>query len=481
MAMQRLVILACSATKRSDPGYIPAIERYDGPLWQTLRAARAEAAPVACAFVSARYGFGCDYRPIENYNERMTPEKARAMIEGGLGTRWPRPPSWKHPDNYGVHAATEMAGLTEYGARPFVDVAIVGGELYLEVMRGFVEQFRAAGYVTPDARITVINAPIGYMRQQLREWMHKGKTSPDVSQVTSVTRATETPKAAVRGIRISPAQKAALDTAGVFELDEGDREELVTVRAAIEGDGIAPSLEVWRALNELANAADELGRDVGRDHKDAAMYRADSRSLTALACKVLREARRIEAAKPAIKPPSLTKLKKQCREWSAANPAYSDVIYSKPGGERMPTKIRGKARVLRDRRLVVSIYGQSACVPLESIERPASEFATTRVIRNRHGRYFTGGHTFKGRPKFTAKRSEALEMSDERSSRELRIMDDESMRFETVPAMSAWRALNPPDEVKFKYWNLVSEARGVVTRFRSYACKRSKMSPLSTE
>src|SRR3546814_7213550 len=33
----RLLILACSATKRQDDGYMPAIDRYDGPLWQTVR------------------------------------------------------------------------------------------------------------------------------------------------------------------------------------------------------------------------------------------------------------------------------------------------------------------------------------------------------------------------------------------------------------------------------------------------------------
>ena len=38
-ARRRLVILPCSATKRDGPEYMPAIERYDGPLWRTLRAA----------------------------------------------------------------------------------------------------------------------------------------------------------------------------------------------------------------------------------------------------------------------------------------------------------------------------------------------------------------------------------------------------------------------------------------------------------
>jgi hypothetical protein len=34
----RLLILACSATKRPDAGLLPALERYDGPSWRTLRA-----------------------------------------------------------------------------------------------------------------------------------------------------------------------------------------------------------------------------------------------------------------------------------------------------------------------------------------------------------------------------------------------------------------------------------------------------------
>ena len=38
LASERLLILACSATKRGEQKYLRAIERYDGPLWRTLRA-----------------------------------------------------------------------------------------------------------------------------------------------------------------------------------------------------------------------------------------------------------------------------------------------------------------------------------------------------------------------------------------------------------------------------------------------------------
>src|SRR3546814_11987320 len=53
----RLLILACSATKRSRPGWIPAVDRYDGPLWQTLRAIGPDRQDPKVAVLSTRYGF----------------------------------------------------------------------------------------------------------------------------------------------------------------------------------------------------------------------------------------------------------------------------------------------------------------------------------------------------------------------------------------------------------------------------------------
>jgi hypothetical protein len=49
---RRLLVLACSATKRPDPGRIPARLRYDGPLWRTLRATDPDDRLVRVAFLS---------------------------------------------------------------------------------------------------------------------------------------------------------------------------------------------------------------------------------------------------------------------------------------------------------------------------------------------------------------------------------------------------------------------------------------------
>ncbi len=53
----RLLILACSATKRDGPAYITAIERYDVALWQALRAVDPRREKAHAAFLSARLGF----------------------------------------------------------------------------------------------------------------------------------------------------------------------------------------------------------------------------------------------------------------------------------------------------------------------------------------------------------------------------------------------------------------------------------------
>ena len=175
-ARRRLVILPCSATKRDGPEYLPAIERYDGPLWRTLRAADPDGQCAEVAFLSAHLGFRTASTPIELYDARMTQDRADAMKSGGLGTRWPRPKTQRHVMPAGEHPGMHIASLTAYGRRPFADIAIVGGHLYLDVMRHFVGLFRQAGHLTPDARVTPINGEIGLMRQALRLWLRAGGT-----------------------------------------------------------------------------------------------------------------------------------------------------------------------------------------------------------------------------------------------------------------------------------------------------------------
>jgi hypothetical protein len=101
------------------------------------------------------------------------------MIAGGVTTRWPRPGSARRPDNCGMHPGAEIAQITRYAREPMEDVALVGGHLYLDVMRALLEGFRDMGAIEPEARIVEINGPIGLMRRHLRSWLlaERGRAS----------------------------------------------------------------------------------------------------------------------------------------------------------------------------------------------------------------------------------------------------------------------------------------------------------------
>lgn len=115
----RLLILACSATKRDGPSYMRAIERYDGPLWQTLRATDPYGEKAKVAFLSAHLGFRAASSPIEIYDARMTDQVAAAMKAGDLGTGRPRPKTHRKVMPSGEHPGIHIGSLTALGRNPF--------------------------------------------------------------------------------------------------------------------------------------------------------------------------------------------------------------------------------------------------------------------------------------------------------------------------------------------------------------------------
>lgn len=70
-----LLIVGCSQRKRSDPGLLPAIERYDGVNFRVLRKAKREGywpANLDVLILSTKYGLIKPETPIEDYDLRMT-------------------------------------------------------------------------------------------------------------------------------------------------------------------------------------------------------------------------------------------------------------------------------------------------------------------------------------------------------------------------------------------------------------------------
>ncbi len=77
-----LLLVSCSQRKNSDSSLLPAIERYDGVNFRVLRKARREgyfAENLDILILSAKYGLLDSDYPIENYNCKMTRERALAL------------------------------------------------------------------------------------------------------------------------------------------------------------------------------------------------------------------------------------------------------------------------------------------------------------------------------------------------------------------------------------------------------------------
>jgi hypothetical protein len=78
-----LLIIACSQRKRSDPGLLPAIDRYNGPQFQVLRKFLreypAKAQLLDTYILSAKFGLVAANHLIGDYDLRMTLKQSREL------------------------------------------------------------------------------------------------------------------------------------------------------------------------------------------------------------------------------------------------------------------------------------------------------------------------------------------------------------------------------------------------------------------
>lgn len=148
MSATKLIVVACSATKRDRP--LPAFQLYDGPAWRTVRASGYPAAPRAAlqlAALSALHGLISADRIIAPYDVEMDAARARTLQ--------------KLPDEL-VHEQLEAAA-----DRPVGVVQCYGGRLY----RSVVEAWADRGLFGTDTRVEYSSGGIGLQLGQLRQWL----------------------------------------------------------------------------------------------------------------------------------------------------------------------------------------------------------------------------------------------------------------------------------------------------------------------
>ncbi len=177
----RLLILACSATKATGEG-LTARDRYQGPLWQTLRAADPDGSRAFACFLSAKFGMGDARDLLPHYDRVLTDADADRMISGKAWASYPAlPQSSRMTAAAKLRAANRdgpqrspsgvLTRLARELGQPFRDVAICGGHRYVHVASSWLADFRVMRQLAADAPVTVVNGPIGVMRARLRAWV----------------------------------------------------------------------------------------------------------------------------------------------------------------------------------------------------------------------------------------------------------------------------------------------------------------------
>jgi hypothetical protein len=141
----RLLILKCSSRKRGTSDPLPAVERYDGPLWQVLRAHLREnplwASDLDVYGLSAEFGLIAGVETIPVYDRTMSPERAEEL----------RPEVERR--------------FRDLMTRGYESVCLGISDRYVAAIQGW-EQWVPAG--TP---VTVTDGGVGMKLGQLRAWL----------------------------------------------------------------------------------------------------------------------------------------------------------------------------------------------------------------------------------------------------------------------------------------------------------------------
>jgi cytoplasmic iron level regulating protein YaaA (DUF328/UPF0246 family) len=140
-----LLILACSERKRTDSGFLPALERYDGVNYRVVQKIKREGYLIPnldILILSAKYGLISADTPIENYDFRMTRSRA-------------------------VEIQAEVGAKLDFTLRTtYTEVFINLGKTYMSALA------TSKLLVSDDTNIICSIGGIGKKMSQMKTWLH---------------------------------------------------------------------------------------------------------------------------------------------------------------------------------------------------------------------------------------------------------------------------------------------------------------------
>ena len=196
----RLLILSCSQRKQSAQGLLPALQRYDGPAYRVMnkfmRVHPSEAQLLDVYILSAKFGLISAYKPIPNYDRRMTLQQVKKLQQPTLN------------ELKQVLIRKRYEGL-------FINL----GKNYLQVLNGY------ESLIPTNLKVIVSRGVMGRKLAELHNWLHEGVSELPDSQ----TKVVQQGKAHLRGIEIALTPQQIMDEA----------------RSALEKEQSIPTYQVW--------------------------------------------------------------------------------------------------------------------------------------------------------------------------------------------------------------------------------------------
>ena len=198
--VNRLLILSCSQRKRSTPGLLPALERYNGPAFQVtnkfMRVCPFEARLLDVYILSAKFGLIPAGQPIPNYDRRVTLQRVKELQPRTL---------------------PELKQILS--GRQYDELFISMGKAYRQVLVGY------ESLIPANLKVIVSRGAIGRKLAELRNWLHG---EPSVTR-RNQTKVVQQGKAYLRGIEIALTPQQVMDVA----------------RSALAKEGNIPTYQVW--------------------------------------------------------------------------------------------------------------------------------------------------------------------------------------------------------------------------------------------
>lgn len=207
---RRLLILACSKSKRPDARDLPALERYDGPSFRLVRRGfRNQAVKHPEIYIlSAEFGLINGTRAIPNYDRFMTPERACELRPRVLAR-------FEHILSSGRYS----------------EIFLCLGKSYLAALDGY----RAV--VPPISKVVIAQGGHGQKLAALFDWLYQGSCIVGERPLT----ARRASRATIRGVTVNLSAGQILDHARHFVAAESAAAARYQAwYVVLDGDRVAP-------------------------------------------------------------------------------------------------------------------------------------------------------------------------------------------------------------------------------------------------